>query len=514
MVLSTAPPAFFFLFSRSAKPSSIPTATSASVSFSRSSLAFPSLQLSKARRRDGEDDAFSSGRAYQKLEEEIFEFMRRSKKPDVFPTKEELIESGKRDLAEAVVAQGGWLAFGWDLEKERGKGKYSCDSNSAVVEENAPLGHENKIRDCRSGGHPDYPEVSVSGRSMDGEESTDNTGVEGILKRIEKQRSLIKDRKGYGQPSYNKHELDPGGASFSHKHPLEINKMSNKPNALSPIDKTLHDYRIMASKNGRSSISNGSVNSSTSDRWTGLSVSNDNSSSYGSEAGKIVLTEERTTLDSETLKDGFDNGRLHTSAVHNGNSGSRKETSLEMGDIRQRIHHLESSLNSALDSVRSRVKKVLSHKLDETSAAELNNLSDDWEFRETEILKTKDEVRSLRARLSVFEGKMALQMIEAQKLLEENQKRLDEARRALSSLRNISIVWPSPASEVLLAGSFDGWTSKRRMEQSREGIFSLNLMLYPGKYEIKFIVDGVWTVDPLRPVVNHSGHENNILTVV
>src|ERR1017187_9401223 len=72
-------------------------------------------------------------------------------------------------------------------------------------------------------------------------------------------------------------------ASFSHKHPLEINKMSNKPNALSLIDKTLHDYRIMASKNGRSSISNGSVNSSTSDRWTRLSVSNDNSSSNGSE---------------------------------------------------------------------------------------------------------------------------------------------------------------------------------------------------------------------------------------
>ena len=92
--------------------------------------------------------------------------MRRSKKPDVFPTKEELIEAGKRGLAEAVVAQGGWLAFGWDLEKERGKGKDSCDSNSAVVQENAPLGDENKIRDCRSGGHPDYPEVSVSGRSM------------------------------------------------------------------------------------------------------------------------------------------------------------------------------------------------------------------------------------------------------------------------------------------------------------------------------------------------------------
>jgi hypothetical protein len=80
-------------------------------------------------------------------------------------------------------------------------------------------------------------------------------------------------------------------------------------------------------------------------------------------AGKIALTEERTTLDSDTLKDGFSNGRLHKSVVPNGSGETGKEQSVEMGDIRQRIHQLESSLNSALDSVRSRVKKVLSHEV-------------------------------------------------------------------------------------------------------------------------------------------------------
>jgi hypothetical protein len=44
----------------------------------------------------------------------------------------------------------------------------------------------------------------------DEEKSSDNSGVEGILRRIKQQRSLTKDRKGYGQPSYNKRELDPG----------------------------------------------------------------------------------------------------------------------------------------------------------------------------------------------------------------------------------------------------------------------------------------------------------------
>jgi len=77
------------------------------------------------------------------------------------------------------------------------------------------------------------------------------------------------------------------------------------------------------------------------------------------------------------------------------------------------------------------------------------------------------------------------------------------------------------------------------MERSENGMFSLNLRLYPGRYEviicpftpniymrtssdsfqfpnvlqIKFIVDGVWKNDPLRPTVHNNGHENNLLIV-
>lgn len=43
--------------------------------------------------------------------------------------------------------------------------------------------------------------------------------------------------------------------------------------------------------------------------------------------------------------------------------------------------------------------------------------------------------------------------------MEEKQKRVDNARRALRLLCSTCIVWPNPASEVLLAGSFDGWVT-------------------------------------------------------
>ena len=31
--------------------------------------------------------------------------------------------------------------------------------------------------------------------------------------------------------------------------------------------------------------------------------------------------------------------------------------------------------------------------------------------------------------------------------------------------------------------------------------------------QIKFIVDGQWKTDPLRPIVNTSGYENNLLII-
>lgn len=51
---------------------------------------------------------------------------------------------------------------------------------------------------------------------------------------------------------------------------------------------------------------------------------------------------------------------------------------------------------------------------------------------------------------------------DAQKIAELKQKRMDAARKALQLLRTTCIVWPNSASEVFLAGSFDGWTTQVR----------------------------------------------------
>ncbi|GKD09202.1 protein PTST homolog 2, chloroplastic [Tanacetum coccineum] len=153
--------------------------------------------------------------------------------------------------------------------------------------------------------------------------------------------------------------------------------------------------------------------------------------------------------------------------------------------IRSRLQHMEFELSSALDTLRSKSTHTLYSEVHESSASELQQLSDVWEFQENELMKAEAKLRSIRAKLAVFEGKIALS-----KLVEEKQRRIDSAHRTLQLLRTTCIFWTHSASEVLLVGSFDGWTS-----------------------QIKFIVDGIWRVDPMLPVVHINGYENNSLVV-
>ena len=55
-----------------------------------------------------------------------------------------------------------------------------------------------------------------------------------------------------------------------------------------------------------------------------------------------------------------------------------------------------------------------------------------------------------------------------------------------------------PGSKVFLAGSFNNWnlTKKPLTDKSGDGSFRATLLLEPGSYEYKFIINGIWCVDP------------------
>ena len=71
--------------------------------------------------------------------------------------------------------------------------------------------------------------------------------------------------------------------------------------------------------------------------------------------------------------------------------------------------------------------------------------------------------------------------------------------------------------EVYLAGSFNDWepTRKPLKDSNGDGIYRGYVMLLPGEYEYKFVVDGEWFIDEDNPCLapNDLGTLNSVLKV-
>ncbi|KAK3149699.1 hypothetical protein QOZ80_3AG0221090 [Eleusine coracana subsp. coracana] len=451
-------------------------------------------------------------RGQEELEEAIYDFMRRSAKPGAFPTRQELLAAGRADLAAAVASCGGWLALGWSSSLSSSSSSSSRDGASTATD--APV--------SSGGGHPDYPpqsglydrnlapgarddaagredtdeeeeEASPSGRppeTVEPREVRFKAGIEGMLTRLQRERErarpLSQSSNGGGGRSDN-------GALVGNSNPQNgtVVHVNGNIHGSHPQNGTLEG--------------NNALSSSHNDAWKTWTLGKGGLSDF--EAAEILPTENRGLSEHD---------ELDVQRSSNGVAVSEypvDDVDSERDEIHSRLQCLELDLSAALKTLRLRFDKVLSDVSNGDGAAAVDDVSDDWEFEETKVMQAQEELRSIRAKIAVLEGKMALETIERNKIIEEKQRRLDEVEKALSELRTVYLVWPNPASEVLVVGSFDGWTNQRKMERSERGIFSLNLRLYPGRYEIKFIVDGVWKNDPLRPTVYNNGHENNLLVV-
>jgi len=74
----------------------------------------------------------------------------------------------------------------------------------------------------------------------------------------------------------------------------------------------------------------------------------------------------------------------------------------------------------------------------------------------------------------------------------------------------------TPGRRVALAGTFNEWKPERFLtDRNGDGVYRLRLMLAPGEYQYKFVVDDEWRLDPANPnfVPNDFGSLNSILVV-
>ncbi|HOO55533.1 MAG TPA: glycogen-binding domain-containing protein [bacterium] len=91
-----------------------------------------------------------------------------------------------------------------------------------------------------------------------------------------------------------------------------------------------------------------------------------------------------------------------------------------------------------------------------------------------------------------------------------------KAKKAATKKRiTFALVAPN-ASSVAVVGSFNNWdTEKHPLKKDAKGVWKKAVMLEPGAYEYKFLVDGDWRLDPNCETVvpNPHGTGNNIVKV-
>ena len=86
-----------------------------------------------------------------------------------------------------------------------------------------------------------------------------------------------------------------------------------------------------------------------------------------------------------------------------------------------------------------------------------------------------------------------------------------------SKRRKITFSLTSPdAKEVILMGDFNHWNQKKHpMKKDVNGVWKKTTMLFPGRYEYRFLVDNRWENDPENKQLcsNSFGSKNNFIIV-
>ncbi|XP_006646855.1 protein PTST, chloroplastic-like [Oryza brachyantha] len=182
------------------------------------------------------------------------------------------------------------------------------------------------------------------------------------------------------------------------------------------------------------------------------------------------------------------------------------------------------------DSERSKLLKKLSE------ANQYNRfLKRQLQMKDDDVVKFKSELAVLELELQALVGlaeeianfdvpsgsrKINGKYVQSHLLtrLEAVHDKVMEQIKDVDSLKpqEISVYWVGMAENVQIMGSFDGWSQGEAMSMEYSGDyarFSATLNLRPGRYEIKFLVDGEWKLSPEYPINGEGLTQNNILVV-
>ncbi|XP_058082595.1 protein PTST homolog 3, chloroplastic isoform X7 [Magnolia sinica] len=156
---------------------------------------------------------------------------------------------------------------------------------------------------------------------------------------------------------------------------------------------------------------------------------------------------------------------------------------------------------------------------------EIDRLKVMLQQKELELSQLKQQIEKEKLALSILQSKANTELGDAQKLISAKDVELHAAEESLFGLKEVEIEYWGNGETVEVAGSFNGWHHPIRMDHHSSSktinptglrnsiLWSAVLWLYPGIYEIKFIVDGHWRIDPQREFVTKGHIQNNVLRV-
>ena len=98
-----------------------------------------------------------------------------------------------------------------------------------------------------------------------------------------------------------------------------------------------------------------------------------------------------------------------------------------------------------------------------------------------------------------------------------NMREVLSKRRSISTRHEIEFTFSAPkAKKVCLAGDFNDWNVKSMpMKKDAGGTWRIRLKLASGRYEFKYVVDGIWAQDMScsGTAPNSFGSCNNVIGI-
>ncbi|CAL9079980.1 unnamed protein product [Musa textilis] len=163
---------------------------------------------------------------------------------------------------------------------------------------------------------------------------------------------------------------------------------------------------------------------------------------------------------------------------------------------------------------------------------EINHLKRLLDQKEVELSQLKQQIENEKVvkisyllALSNLHAKGMAELGDIQRTIAEKDAELRAAEENLDGLKEVHIDYWANGQIVEVTGSFNGWQHRVRLglhpssgQTNPPGLrkpllWTTVLWLYPGVYEIKFIVDDHWRTDTQLEIITSGGITNNLLRV-